>query len=80
MVEIAYMTFEAYRRQSHAKMLYGMLVQPAQKSDPSIRITARTLPERNFSTRVLEQNGFQLNGTIQDPEDGEVWEWEYISG
>jgi len=45
--------------------------------DRSVRITARTLPEKNYSTRILEKNNFVLLGFVTDPEDGEVWEWEY---
>src|SRR5678816_2144919 len=29
------------------------------------------------SCRELQKNGFNLRGTVIDPEDGEVFEWEY---
>jgi ribosomal-protein-alanine N-acetyltransferase len=65
-VEIAYGTFEKHQ-----------LVDLSMATDPSIRITARTLPEKNYSTRILEKNNFVLLGFVTDPEDGEVWEWEH---
>jgi [ribosomal protein S5]-alanine N-acetyltransferase len=78
-VEIAYGTFEKYRKKGIGTALCKTLVDLAQKTDPSIRITARTLPENNFSTRILEINNFEFIGTVMDPEDGEVREWEYRS-
>jgi [ribosomal protein S5]-alanine N-acetyltransferase len=77
-VEIAYATYEEYQRQGVATEMCRLLVEIARQSDPAVRITARTLPEPNPSTRVLEKNGFRLFGTVDDPEDGEVWEWEYF--
>ncbi|MBI1225485.1 MAG: GNAT family N-acetyltransferase [Bacteroidetes bacterium] len=76
--EIAYGTFEAHRRKGIGTEICRQLVLLAQQTDPSVRITARTLPEQNYSTRILEKNGFVLLGTVQDPDDGAVWEWEYL--
>ena len=53
------------------------LVEIGLAADPSVKIIARTLPEANFSTRILEKNDFIFIGMVNDPEDGEVWEWEY---
>jgi hypothetical protein len=39
---------------------------------------ARTLPEKNFSTRILEKNAFKFMATVNDLDDGEVWEWEFF--
>jgi RimJ/RimL family protein N-acetyltransferase len=77
MVEIAYGTFEDLRGRGIGTRICSELVKVALEADPSVRITARTLPEPNHSTRILEKNGFKLLGTVDDPEDGEVWEWEY---
>ena len=74
-VEIAYGTFEKYRKQGIGTLICKQLVDLSLTTDPSIRVTARTLPEQNFSTRVLEKNNFIFVGTVNDPEDGEVWEW-----
>jgi RimJ/RimL family protein N-acetyltransferase len=76
-VEIAYGTFEKYRNQGIGTRICRKLVELSLKRDPYIRIKARTLPEKNFSTRILEKNNFIFNGTTDDPEDGEVWEWVF---
>ena len=76
-VEIAYGTWEPYRQKGIGSSICRLLVDLALKADTAIRITARTLPEENFSTRILRKNGFNLVGIVIDPEDGEVWEWEF---
>ena len=76
-VEIAYGTFEKYRKQGIGTSICKQLVDLSLETDPSIKITARTLPEKNFSTRILEKNNFTLLGSVNDPEDGEVWEWVF---
>jgi ribosomal-protein-alanine N-acetyltransferase len=76
-VEIAYGTFEPYRSQGVATAICGVLVDLALQTDPTLRVTAHTLREENYSTRVLRKNNFFLAGTIYVPEDGDVWEWEY---
>jgi len=74
-VEIAYGTFEASRKKGVGTEICKQLVELSLKTDPAVTITARTLPEKNFSTRILEKNGFTFSGTVNDPEDGDVWEW-----
>ncbi|MFN2458330.1 MAG: GNAT family N-acetyltransferase [Chitinophagaceae bacterium] len=74
-IEIAYGTFEKYRNQGIGSAICKHLVDLSLKTDPSIKITARTLQEENSSTRILKKNNFVLIGTVNDPEDGEVWEW-----
>jgi len=76
-VEIAYGTFEKYRNQGIGSKICKSLVDLSLKTDPKIRITARTLPEKNFSTRILEKNNFAFIGKVNDPDDGDVWEWEF---
>lgn len=76
-VEIAYGTMEAHRQKGVGTRICRQLVELSLATDPSVRITARTLPEKNYSTRILEKNNFVLLGFVTDPEDGEVWEWEY---
>jgi len=76
-VEIAYGTFEPYQKQGVATSICRELVELALRTDPSIRITARTLPDGDFSIQILKKNGFVLLGTIEDPDDGQVCEWEY---
>jgi hypothetical protein len=31
------------------------------------------------STTILSRLGFQLAGTVNDPDDGEVWEWQWVN-
>jgi RimJ/RimL family protein N-acetyltransferase len=76
-VEIAYVTFEAFRNRGLGTKVCQALVELAKATDPELSIRARTLREPNFSTRILEKNNFKLLGTVEDPEDGPVWEWEY---
>ncbi|MEM6800240.1 MAG: GNAT family protein [Bacteroidota bacterium] len=76
-VEIAYATFEAFQQKGVATRMCQALVAIALRESPDIKITARTLREENYSTKVLRKNGFSLAGTVVDPEDGEVWEWVY---
>ena len=76
-VEISYGTMENHRQKGIGTRICKQLVELSRATDPSVRITARTLPVKNYSTRILEKNNFMLLGFVTDPEDGEVWEWEY---
>ena len=76
-VEIAYGTFEQHRKQGIGTAICKHLVDLSLNTDPSVKITARTLPEENFSTRILKKNNFIFSGIVHDPEDGEVWEWVF---
>ena len=76
-VEIAYWTFPAYEGKGIATAACSALVDIARNKDNTLTITARTLPETNASTTVLEKNSFILIGTVDDPDDGEVYEWQY---
>ncbi len=78
-VEIAYGTFEEFRGKGVGSRICRMLIDLALQADPSVTITARTLPEKNYSTRILEKNNFRCLGIVIDPDDGEVWEWEYAN-
>jgi len=76
-IEISYGTMENHRQKGVGTRICKQLVELSLATDPSVRITARTLPEKNYSTRILEKNNFVLLGFVTDPEDGEVWEWEH---
>ena len=76
-VEIAYGTFEPYRQKGIGTEICKLLVELALKTDPFVKVTARTLPEENFSTKILKKNGFKFSGVVNDAEDGDVWEWIY---
>jgi len=76
-VEIAYGTDEKYRNQGIGTKICKLLVDLSLKTDPLVKITARTFEESNYSTRILQKNNFIYIGIVNDPEDGEVWEWLY---
>ena len=76
-IEIAYGTFPSFMNQGIGTAICKALVLLAQKTDPSVIITARTLPEINYSTKILEKNNFKFIGNVWDKDDGDVWEWEY---
>lgn len=76
-VEIAYGVFPQYQHQGIGTQICKQLVSIALVADSSVIITARTLPEENFSTKILRKNNFELLGTIWDEEDENVWEWQY---
>src|SRR5712692_2310634 len=75
-VEIAYFTFPEFERCGIATSMARELIILAKGTEPSIIVTAQTLPQPNASTRILEKLGFGRMGTVVDPEVGEVWEWE----
>jgi RimJ/RimL family protein N-acetyltransferase len=76
-VEIAYGTFPRYQHKGIGTQIVRILVNLSLQTDPSVRITAQTLKEENYSVRILRNNNFKLIGTAIDEDEGEVWEWEY---
>ncbi len=77
-VEIAYGTFKKYEGLGFGTEICKQIVLLSLKSDPKIKITARTLPENNASTKILKKNNFTFLGMVADEEDGNVWEWELL--
>jgi RimJ/RimL family protein N-acetyltransferase len=76
-VELAYWTFKGFEGQGVASFACKQLVSLSLKADPTIVITAKTLPEKNASTKILERNGFEFSGIVQDDDEGDVWGWTY---
>lgn len=76
-IEIAYGTFEDFQNQGIGTEICRQLVELAIKTDPIVKITARTLENDGYSAKILIKNHFTAIGTVIDPEDGEVWEWVY---
>ena len=76
-IEIAYGTFKNFEGKGFGTEICRQLVLLSLQTDPSIRITARTLMEINASTTILKRNGFECLGVVYDEEDGDVWEWEF---
>jgi [ribosomal protein S5]-alanine N-acetyltransferase len=75
-VEIAYWTFQAFEGQGVASFACKELVSLAQRTDRSVVITAKTAPEHNASTKILQHNGFIFTQIVQDEEIGDAWLWE----
>lgn len=75
-VEIAYGIVPSFEGQGYATEAATALVDYATVTAHARRIVAHTLPESNASTRVLEKCGFHHVGTVVDPDDGPVWQWE----
>lgn len=76
-VEIAYTVFKQYEGRGLGKKLCMRLVSLARETDPDVVVIARTLMEENASVKLLRRNGFLFKGIVHDPDDGDVWEWEY---
>ncbi|MEM7456263.1 MAG: GNAT family N-acetyltransferase [Planctomycetota bacterium] len=75
--EIAYAVAEKWRGNGYATEAARLLAQCALKHCADVDlILAHTLPEENASTAVLSRIGFKKIGTVNDPEDGQVWRWE----
>jgi RimJ/RimL family protein N-acetyltransferase len=74
-VEIGYLTLKSMEGQGVASATAAALVDIA-RSAGARTVCAHTLAEENASTAVLRHNGFTFSGSVNDPEDGEVWRWE----
>jgi len=59
-----------------ATQMANALVNIALKAAPNINIAAQTLPVEGLSTSILKKLGFENIATLENPEDGTVWEWQ----
>ncbi len=76
-VELAYWTFPEFEKQGIASFACKELVSIAIRTDRSLKITAKTAPEHNASTKILEKNNFVFSEIVQDEEIGDAWLWEH---
>ena len=53
----------------------SQLVAIARAADASVGITAKTEPQTNASTRILQKLGFQRDGEVTDADIGTAWAW-----
>ncbi|MCE3229390.1 MAG: hypothetical protein K0S32_3941 [Bacteroidetes bacterium] len=74
-VEVSYWTFKQFEGQGISTASCRQLIEIAKKTDPKIAITAKTAPEKNSSTTILEKCGFVFSAIVQDHEIGDAWEW-----
>lgn len=75
MVEIGYAIAPGYRRRGLAREASLGMIDYAFAHPKIARVDAHTLPERNASTGVLEKVRMKHLGTVNDPDDGEIWHW-----
>lgn len=78
--EIAYGTSKEYEGQGIASFSCRQLIAIAEATDPTVIITAKTAPEHNASTTILQRNGFRYTGVVQDEGIGDAWEWVHETG
>lgn len=76
-VEVSYWTFKPFEGKGIATLSCKKLITIAENADPGLTIVAKTAPEKNASTTILERNGFVFSGIVQDQEIGDAWEWVY---
>lgn len=76
-VEIAYWTFKEFEGQGVASFACRTLMELAYQTEPSVIITAKTAPEHNASTKILQNNGFVFTEVVQDHEIGDAWLWTH---
>lgn len=76
-VELSYWTFKEFEGQGIASFACKELVTIAKQADPSLTITAKTAPEKNASTKILENNNFVFTEIVQDDEIGDAWLWTH---
>lgn len=74
-VEIAYFTLEEFEGRGYATHAAARLIEIAWRQNPSVRLTAKTLPQENASTAILKRNGFQFAGETTDHDIGLAWAW-----
>ena len=75
-VEITYLTFPEHERRGYGTAMARALIEIAASSGAVDRVVAQTLPEENASARICRRLGFEFNGAIIDPDDGNVWRWK----
>lgn len=75
MVEIGYAIATSYQKRGLATEAARGLIEYSFSHPHITRVDAHTLPEKNASTRVLEKSGMKYLSVINDPNDGNIWEW-----
>lgn len=74
-VEIAYWTFTEYENKGIASFACQELIKIAKSENKDLIIIAKTAPEHNASTKILEKNNFIYSEVVQDEEIGDAWLW-----
>lgn len=74
-VEISYWTFKDFEGKGVASLACEALIAIAKEEIPNITVGAKTVPEHNASTCILEKNGFAFSKVVQDDDIGDAWLW-----
>ncbi len=74
-VEIAYWTFKEFEGQGIASFACKELIAISQNTDSIVTIIAKTAPEHNASTKILQNNNFVFTEIVRDEEIGDAWLW-----
>lgn len=74
-IEIGYEISPDYQKQGLATEAAAGLIERAFSQPKVEMVDAHTLPEENYSCRILRKCGLLKIGEKYDPEDGEVWHW-----
>jgi RimJ/RimL family protein N-acetyltransferase len=74
-VEIVYWTFKEFEGRGVASFICNELIKITKSTNTTIIITAKTAPEHNASTKILQHNGFLFTEIIKDDEIGDAWLW-----
>jgi ribosomal-protein-alanine N-acetyltransferase len=77
-VELAYWTFKAFEGTGVASFACRALLDIVRKTESQLTVVAKTAPEHNASTKILEKNGFLFTEVVQDEEIGDSWLWKLV--
>ena len=75
-IEIGYGIIPSQQSKGFATQAVMLLVQEAFSRARVQTVLAQTVPKNRASQRVLKKNGFDREGSLFDPEDGELWLWQ----
>ena len=75
-IEIGYGIIPSQQSKGFATQAVMLLVQEAFSMAEVEAVLAQTVPKNRASQRVLKKNGFIREGSLFDPEDGELWLWQ----
>ncbi len=77
-VEIGYEVRPSHQNLGIATEAAQGLVKHAFTHEEVKKVIAHTLPEENYSTRILQKTGFTRTDDFNDPDDGLMWRWEIL--
>lgn len=75
-IEIGYITFPDFEGKGVATSMVRRLLEIVRSDMPQLSVTVQTASEKNASNTILKKYGFQFAGTIDDAEEGTLWEWK----